>query len=146
MTFLPQEIIRAKRDGRELTAAEIEDFIKGLTSGRVTEGQAAAFAMATFFRPMSAPECVALTRAMTQSGEVLAWDLPGPVLDKHSTGGVGDAVSLALAPAVAACGGYVPMISGRGLGHTGGTLDKLESIPGFRVDLPVERFAELVDS
>jgi thymidine phosphorylase len=144
MTFLPQEIIRAKRDGRELTAAEIEDFIKGLTSGRVTEGQAAAFAMATFFRPMSAPECVALTRAMTLSGDVLAWDLPGPILDKHSTGGVGDAVSLALAPAVAACGGYVPMISGRGLGHTGGTLDKLDSIPGYRSQPDLSAFRRVV--
>jgi thymidine phosphorylase len=142
--LLPQEIIRAKRDGRELTAAEIEGFIAGLTSGRVTEGQAAAFAMATFFRPMSLAECVALTRAMTRSGDVLAWDLPGPVLDKHSTGGVGDAVSLALAPAVAACGGYVPMISGRGLGHTGGTLDKLDSIPGYRSQPHLAAFRRVV--
>jgi thymidine phosphorylase len=142
--LLPQEIIRAKRDGRELSASEIEGFIAGLTSGRVTEGQAAAFAMATFFRPMSADECVALTRAMTRSGDVLAWDLPGPVLDKHSTGGVGDAVSLALAPAVAACGGYVPMISGRGLGHTGGTLDKLDSIPGYRSQPDLAAFRQVV--
>src|SRR5512141_599022 len=131
MTHLPQEIIRRKRDGGTLDAADIESFIQGLTSGRVSEGQAASFAMAVFFRGLSVPERVALTRAMTHSGEVLTWDLPGPVLDKHSTGGVGDAISLALAPAVAACGGYVPMISGRGLGHTGGTLDKLESIPGY---------------
>jgi thymidine phosphorylase len=144
VTFLPQEIIRARRDGQELTAAEIEGFIAGLTSGRVTEGQAAAFAMATFFRPMTASECVALTRAMTRSGDVLAWDLPGPVLDKHSTGGVGDAVSLALAPAVAACGGYVPMISGRGLGHTGGTLDKLDSIPGYRSQPDLAAFRQVV--
>jgi thymidine phosphorylase len=130
--FIPQEIIRAKRDGRELSSDEIEAFIEGLTSGRVSEGQVAAFAMAVFFRPMTGPECVALTEAMTRSGTRLAWDLPGPVLDKHSTGGVGDAVSLALAPAVAACGGFVPMISGRGLGHTGGTLDKLDAIPGYR--------------
>ena len=131
MTPLPQEIIRRKRDGATLGPAEIEAFIGGLTAGRVSEGQAAAFAMAVFFRGMSVEERVALTRAMTQSGEILGWDLPGPVLDKHSTGGVGDAVSLALAPAVAACGGFVPMISGRGLGHTGGTLDKLDSIPGY---------------
>ena len=131
MTFLPQETIRQKRDGCVLQAEQIEDFIEGLTSGRVSEGQAASFAMAVFFRGLSVAERVALTRAMTHSGEVLRWDLPGPVLDKHSTGGVGDTVSLALAPAVAACGGYVPMISGRGLGHTGGTLDKLDSIPGY---------------
>lgn len=128
---LPQEIIRAKRDGGTLPPEEIEGFIAGLTTGRVSEGQAAAFAMAVFFRGLSVEERVALTRAMMRSGEVLAWNLPGPVLDKHSTGGVGDTVSLALGPAVAACGGYVPMISGRGLGHTGGTLDKLDSIPGY---------------
>src|SRR3954447_16553812 len=131
MTLLPQEIIRTKRDGGVLPAEQIQDFIEGLTTGRVSEGQAASFAMAVFFRGLSLPERVALTRAMTLSGEVLQWDLPGPVLDKHSTGGVGDTVSLALAPAVAACGGYVPMISGRGLGHTGGTLDKLDAIPGY---------------
>ena len=128
---LPQEIIRAKRDGRPLSADEIAFLIEGLTAGSVSEAQAAAFAMAVFFRGLSTEERVALTRAMTRSGEVLAWDLPGPVLDKHSTGGVGDTVSLALAPAVAACGGFVPMISGRGLGHTGGTLDKMDSIPGY---------------
>ncbi|MFH6784414.1 MULTISPECIES: thymidine phosphorylase [Methylobacterium] len=131
MTLLPQELIRLKRDGHALAPEAIEAFIAGLTDGRVTEGQAAAFAMAVFFRGLSLPERVALTRAMTRSGTVLTWDLPGPVLDKHSTGGVGDTVSLPLAPMVAACGGYVPMISGRGLGHTGGTLDKLDSIPGY---------------
>ncbi|MDJ1157607.1 thymidine phosphorylase [Chelatococcus sp. SYSU_G07232] len=131
MAFLPQEIIRKKRDGGRLEEAEIAFLIEGLTSGRVSEGQAAAFAMAVFFRGMERDERVALTRAMMRSGTVLTWDLPGPVLDKHSTGGVGDTVSLALAPAVAACGGYVPMISGRGLGHTGGTLDKLDAIPGY---------------
>jgi len=132
--ILPQEIIRAKRDGRDLTGAEIGAFIAGLTSGAVTEGQAAAFAMAVFFNGMTLDERVALTRAMTLSGETLDWrapDLPGPVLDKHSTGGVGDNVSLMLAPMLAACGAFVPMISGRGLGHTGGTLDKLDSIPGY---------------
>ena len=132
MGFLPQEIIRRKRDGAELTPAEIGQMIGGLTDGRVTEGQAAAFAMAVFFRNMTTRERVALTEAMRDSGTVLDWsDLPGPALDKHSTGGVGDTVSLMLGPAVAACGGFVPMISGRGLGHTGGTLDKLDSVPGY---------------
>ncbi len=131
---LPQEIIRAKRDGRTLTADEIGEFVAGLTSGAVSEGQAAAFAMAVFFQGMTLDERIALTRAMTLSGETLNWqapDLPGPILDKHSTGGVGDNVSLMLAPMLAACGAFVPMISGRGLGHTGGTLDKLDSIPGY---------------
>ncbi|WP_375410099.1 thymidine phosphorylase [uncultured Methylobacterium sp.] len=141
---LPQEVIRAKRDGHALDGAEIEAFIAGLTDGRVTEGQAAAFAMAVFFRGLSLPERVALTRAMTRSGTVLAWDLPGPAIDKHSSGGVGDAVSLVLAPMVAACGGYVPMISGRGLGHTGGTLDKLASIPGYDSAPDLDRFRRVV--
>ena len=129
--MIPQEIIRRKRDGHRLHDSEIAQFIDGLTHGQVTEGQAAAFAMAVFFRGMERGECVALTRAMTESGVRMEWDLPGPALDKHSTGGIGDTVSLLLAPLVAACGGYVPMISGRGLGHTGGTLDKLDSIPGY---------------
>ncbi len=140
--MLPQEVIRAKRDGGRLAEEEIAAFIAGLTGGAVTEAQAAAFAMAVFFNGMDDGETVALTRAMTQSGTVLRWDdLPGPALDKHSTGGVGDTVSLMLAPAVAACGGFVPMISGRGLGHTGGTLDKLDSIPGYDTapDLPLFR-------
>ena len=141
---LPQEIIRDKRDGRALSEADIAGFIEGLVGERVTEGQAAAFAMAVFFRGLSLDERVALTRAMRDSGTVLAWDLPGPVLDKHSTGGVGDTVSLALAPMVAACGGYVPMISGRGLGHTGGTLDKLASIPGYDVAPGLDRFRAVV--
>jgi len=129
---LPQEVIRKKRDGEPLAAEEIAFIVKGLTSGAVSEGQAAAFAMAVFFRGMSRDEAVALTVAMRDSGAVLDWsDLSGPVLDKHSTGGVGDNVSLMLAPALAAAGAYVPMISGRGLGHTGGTLDKLDSIPGY---------------
>jgi thymidine phosphorylase len=132
--MLPQEIIRRKRDGEALSAAEIEGFIAGLTSGAVTEGQAAAFAMAVFFKGMDLDERVALTRAMMRSGSVLDWRearLPGPILDKHSTGGIGDNVSLMLAPMLAACGAFTPMISGRGLGHTGGTLDKLDSIPGY---------------
>jgi len=129
---LPQEVIRKKRDGSTLGADEIGDFIAGLTTGDVTEGQAAAFAMAVFFNGMRPEETVALTLAMRDSGSTLSWhDLDGPVLDKHSTGGIGDKVSLILAPLIAAIGGYVPMISGRGLGHTGGTLDKLESIPGY---------------
>lgn len=130
--MLPQEIIRRKRDGGRLSAAEIAFFVDGLTRGTVTEGQVAAFGMAVFFNGMNRDEAVALTLAMRDSGDVLDWsDLPGPVTDKHSTGGVGDNVSLMLAPIVAACGAFVPMISGRGLGHTGGTLDKMDSIPGY---------------
>jgi thymidine phosphorylase len=132
VTFLPQEIIVQKRDGGELAKAEIGEFIAGLTDGSVSQAQAAAFAMAVFFRDMTLAERVALTAAMRDSGTVLDWsDLDGPVVDKHSTGGVGDNVSLMLAPILAACGVYVPMISGRGLGHTGGTLDKFDSIPGY---------------
>ncbi|SFL25000.1 thymidine phosphorylase [Methylobacterium pseudosasicola] len=141
---LPQETIRAKRDGQALDPEEIAAFVRGLTDGAVGEGQAAAFAMAVFFRGLALPERVALTRAMAESGTVLAWDLPGPVLDKHSTGGIGDTVSLPLAPMVAACGGYVPMISGRGLGHTGGTLDKLASIPGYDATPGLDTFRRVV--
>ncbi|WP_157019316.1 thymidine phosphorylase [Mesorhizobium xinjiangense] len=131
--MLPQEIIRRKRDGEALSDAEIAEFVAGITSGAVSQGQAAAFAMAVFFNGMAREEAVALTRAMRDSGETLSWDdVDGAVVDKHSTGGVGDNVSLMLAPIVAACGAYVPMISGRGLGHTGGTLDKMDSIPGYR--------------
>ena len=146
-TFLPQEIIRRKRDGGALSAAEIVFFVHGLTDGSISEGQAAAFAMAVFFRSMSMDERVVLTRAMAQSGRVIDWssaNLSGPVLDKHSTGGVGDKVSLMLAPLVAACGGCVPMISGRGLGHTGGTLDKLDSIPGYRTAPDLALFRKVV--
>jgi thymidine phosphorylase len=142
--FLPQEVIRAKRDGKRLAAQDIERFVKGLVEGKVSEGQAAAFAMAVLFRGLDLEERVALTRAMMHSGEVLRWELPGPALDKHSTGGVGDNVSLVLAPAVAACGGYVPMISGRGLGHTGGTLDKLEAIPGYQAQPDLALFRRVV--
>jgi thymidine phosphorylase len=142
--MLPQEIIRAKRDGRELTTEQIDDFVAGLTSGDVADAQAAAFAMAVYFRGMTTDEAVALTRAMTRSGAQLSWALDGPVLDKHSTGGVGDTVSLMLAPLVAACGGYVPMISGRGLGHTGGTYDKFESIPGYRATPSLAEFRRVV--
>ncbi len=132
--MLPQEVVRHKRDGRALTDEEIAFFVAGITDGSITEGQAAAFAMAVFFRGMIRRELVALTRGMRDSGTVLDWsdaDLPGPVLDKHSTGGVGDKVSLMLAPIVAACGGAVPMISGRGLGHSGGTLDKMDALAGY---------------
>ncbi len=145
MALMPQEIIRKKRDGMGLGAEEIAFMVAGLTDGRVTEGQAAAFAMAVFFRDMSRDERVALTLAMRDSGDVLEWpDAGGPVLDKHSTGGVGDNVSLMLAPIIAACGGVVPMISGRGLGHTGGTLDKLESIPGYNTQPENDLFRKAV--
>ncbi|HEY6086625.1 MAG TPA: thymidine phosphorylase [Burkholderiaceae bacterium] len=136
--LLPAEIIRIKRDGGALDAAQIGAFVQGLTSrdGRWSEGQVAALAMAVLLKGMARAECVALTRAMTQSGEVLDWShagIDGPIVDKHSTGGVGDKVSLMLAPIVAACGGFVPMVSGRGLGHTGGTLDKMQSLAGYEV-------------
>ncbi len=132
--MLPQEIIRTKRDDGTLDDAAIAEFITGISDGSVADEQLGAFAMAVFLNGMTRDECVALTLAMRDSGSVMDWSapgLPGPVLDKHSTGGVGDAVSLILGPWVAACGGFVPMISGRGLGHTGGTLDKLASIPGY---------------
>ena len=142
--MLPQEIIRRKRDGGRVSDEEIALLVAGLTDGSVSEGQVAAFAMAVFFRGMELSERVALTRAMRDSGTVLAWDLPGPALDKHSSGGVGDDLSLMLAPMVAACGGYVPMISGRGLGHTGGTLDKLDAVPGYRTQPDNDLFARVV--
>ncbi len=131
----PQDIIRTKRDGQALAAGAIDAFVTGLVDASWSEAQAAAMAMAIFCHGLSNDETRLLTAAMTRSGELLDWAgacLDGPVLDKHSTGGVGDKVSLALAPIVAACGGFVPMISGRGLAHSGGTLDKLESIPGYR--------------
>jgi thymidine phosphorylase len=132
MVFLPQEVIIKKRNGEILASTEIADFIAGFSSGTVSHAQAAAFAMAVYFQDMTMPERVALTVAMRDSGTVLDWsDLDGPVADKHSTGGVGDNVSLMLAPILAAIGIYVPMISGRGLGHTGGTLDKFDAIPGY---------------
>ena len=143
--FLPQEIIRAKRDGNELAPEEIACFIQGLTDGSIGEGQVAAFAMAVFLEGMTRDETVALTLAMRDSGRVLDWSgLPGPVVDKHSTGGIGDKVSLVLAPVLAACGAFVPMLSGRGLGHTGGTLDKLESIPGYTTQPELDRLRRVV--
>ena len=143
--FLPQEVIRAKRDGCVLPDDAIAAFVAGIGDGTVSEGQAAAMAMAVCLNGMTAPECVALTRAMTTSGRVLEWpDLGRPILDKHSTGGVGDKVSLILAPIMAACGAAVPMISGRGLGHTGGTLDKLDAIPGYDTAPDIDTFQRIV--
>jgi thymidine phosphorylase len=143
--MLPQEIIRRKRDGHALSAEEISMVVRGITDGSLGDAQVAAFAMAVFLRGMNTDECVALTSAMAASGARLAWrDMPGPLLDKHSTGGVGDKVSLVLAPIVAACGGCVPMISGRGLGHTGGTLDKLAAIPGYCTDPDIATFQRIV--
>ena len=143
--MLAQEIIRRKRDGHALPSAEINQFVRGLVDGSWSEGQVAALAMAVFLRGMGRDECVALTHAMLHSGRVMAWpDMPGPVLDKHSTGGVGDKISLMLAPLVAACGGYVPMISGRGLGHTGGTCDKFEAIPGYTTTPEAAQFDRVV--
>ena len=145
--FLPQEIIRKKRDGQALSEDEIRFFINGVRDNTVSEGQIAALAMTIHFHDMSLPERVALTMAMRDSGTVLNWqslNLNGPIVDKHSTGGVGDVTSLMLGPMVAACGGYVPMISGRGLGHTGGTLDKLEAIPGFNIFPDDEAFRRII--
>ncbi|MGM0480470.1 MAG: thymidine phosphorylase [Pseudomonadota bacterium] len=133
--FIAQEAIRAKRDGKVLSDQQIQQFVSGITEQTISEGQIAAMAMAIYFQGMQDHEKATLTLAMRDSGEILNWqqmDLGGPVLDKHSTGGVGDVVSLMLGPIVAACGGYVPMISGRGLGHTGGTLDKFDAIPGYQ--------------
>jgi thymidine phosphorylase len=145
--FLPQEIIRKKRDGQALSEAEIRFFINGVRDNSVSEGQIAALAMTIYFHDMTLDERVALTMAMRDSGTVLNWkslNLNGPIVDKHSTGGVGDVTSLMLGPMVAACGGYVPMISGRGLGHTGGTLDKLEAIPGFDIFPSDDRFRQII--
>ncbi len=144
--YLPQEIIRKKRDGEELSAEEIQFFVQGVSQNKVSEGQIAALAMAIYFNEMTMPERIALTCAMRDSGTVINWDrmnFDGPIVDKHSTGGVGDVTSLMLGPMVAACGGFVPMISGRGLGHTGGTLDKLESIPGYNITPNNDEFGEV---
>ena len=144
---LPQEIIRRKRDGAALSAGEIAAFVSGLTRGSIGGEQIAAFAMAVTLKGMNRAETVALVESMTHSGSTLDWRgcaLPGPLVDKHSTGGIGDNVSLILAPALAACGAFVPMISGRGLGHTGGTLDKLEAIPGYRSSVTHLEFQRVV--
>ncbi len=143
----PQEIIASKRDGHSLSEPQIQQFVRGLVEGTWSEGQIAAMAMAIYLQGLASGECVALTHAMLHSGRILAWpDMPGPVLDKHSTGGVGDKLSLMLAPMVAACGGYVPMISGRGLGHTGGTCDKLAAIPGYCINPEPRVFDHVVRS
>ncbi|TKC85935.1 thymidine phosphorylase [Trinickia terrae] len=145
--LLPQEFIRKKRDRQPLAADEIAAFMRGVADGSVTDSQISAFAMAVYFNDLSVAERVALTHAQRDSGRVLDWralDLDGPVIDKHSTGGVGDLTSLLLGPMVAACGGYVPMISGRGLGHTGGTLDKLNAIPGYDTAPDTARFQRVV--
>ena len=139
-------IILAKvRDQVPLQKEEILEFTKGLADGFVSDAQASAFAMAVCLHGLSNRERVDLTLAMRDTGNVRTWDLPGPVIDKHSTGGIGDNVSLVLAPMLAACGAYVPMVSGRGLGHTGGTLDKLESIPGYRTQVSGEEFERVVN-
>lgn len=138
--MITKEILARKRDGAALGADQIAYLVAGIADGRLTEGQVAAFAMAICCRGMSGPECVALTHAMTHSGRVLDWRFLGkPVVDKHSTGGVGDKTSLMLAPILAAAGAAVPMISGRGLGHTGGTLDKMDAIPGYQSRPSLER-------
>ena len=139
-----RRIIAGIRDGKGLSRESADWFAKGLASGDVTDAQAGAFAMAVLLKGLGEDARVALTEAMRDSGDVLTWNLPGPVIDKHSTGGIGDCTSLLVAPALAACGAYVPMISGRGLGHTGGTLDKLESIPGFRTGFGTEDLHRLV--
>ena len=145
--MLPVQLIRKKRDGDALDDAELRWFIGAVTDGSIPDYQVAAMLMAIFFRGLDAQELASWADAMTRSGDIIDLSrIKRAKVDKHSTGGVGDKISIPLAPAVAACGVAVPMVSGRGLGHTGGTLDKLESIPGFRVDLPVDRFAELVDT
>jgi pyrimidine-nucleoside phosphorylase len=139
------DLIQRKRDGSELSREEIDFFVRGYARGEIPDYQASALAMAVFFRGMSPEETSSLTESMMRSGEVLDLSgLPGPKADKHSTGGVGDKTSPILAPLAAACGIVVPMISGRGLGHSGGTLDKLESIPGFRVDLDLAEFRSVL--
>ncbi|MGE0465143.1 MAG: thymidine phosphorylase [Steroidobacteraceae bacterium] len=142
MTWLPQETIRIKREGGVLAAGDLQRLARGIADGSLGDAQVAAFAMAVFFRGMTAAECAAFTLAMRDTGEIFDWSgesLPGPVLDKHSTGGIGDLVSLVLGPMLAACGAWVPMITGRGLAHTGGTVDKLESIPGYQTQPSPER-------
>ena len=142
---IPQEIIRLKRDGQALDAQAINGFVSGLVDGNFSDSQVGAMAMAIFQQGMSLDERVDFTKAMMHSGDVLSWhDFDGPIVDKHSTGGVGDKVSFMLAAIVSACGGYVPMISGRGLGHTGGTADKLESIAGFNVQPSISEFKRIV--
>jgi thymidine phosphorylase len=143
--IIPQEIIRLKRNGQVLNEQAINGFVSGLVDGNFSDSQVGAMAMAIFQQGMSIDERVNFTKAMMHSGDVLSWEgFDGPIVDKHSTGGVGDKVSFMLAAIVAACGGYVPMISGRGLGHTGGTADKLESIAGFNVQPSISEFKSIV--
>ena len=145
--WLPQALLQRKRNGEALDAPALRRWMRGVAEGRVSDAQLGAFAMAVCLRGMSAAETLALTLAMRDSGDCLDWHaagLDGPLLDKHSTGGVGDLTSLVLGPLIAACGGYVPMLSGRGLGHTGGTLDKLESIPGLRSEVDPTRLQQVV--
>jgi thymidine phosphorylase len=142
--MLPAEVIRLKRDGAALEPEQIRFLVAGIADGSLSDAQVGALAMALFLRGMEPAERVALTEAMRDSGTVIDWDSDRPVLDKHSTGGVGDKVSLMLAPIVAACGGAVPMISGRGLGHTGGTLDKLDTVPGYDTTPSVDRLRAVV--
>ncbi|HET8758109.1 MAG TPA: thymidine phosphorylase, partial [Solirubrobacteraceae bacterium] len=143
--MLAAEVIRRKRDGQALSREELEFLVAGITDGSLSDAQVGALAMALFLRGMDAGERVAFTAAMTRSGTVMEWDLDRPVIDKHSTGGVGDKVSLMLAPILAACGGAVPMISGRGLGHTGGTLDKLDSVPGYETRPDLDALRRVID-
>jgi pyrimidine-nucleoside phosphorylase len=141
----PSEIIQKKRDGHELSTHEIDSFIHGLQNGNVADYQASAWLMAIYFQGMSPAETAALTESMLNSGKRIDLsDIPGPKVDKHSTGGVGDKVSLILAPLAAACGLVVPMMAGRGLGHSGGTLDKLEAISGFRVNLSEAEYKRIL--
>ena len=143
--MLPQEIIRKKRDGQKLKQSEISEFIQGVTDGSIMDAQTAALTMAIFLQHMDAEETAALTLAMRDSGDVMQWrGFDKPIVDKHSSGGVGDKVSLMLAPLLACCDVYVPMISGRGLGHTGGTLDKFDSIPGYQTSPSNEKFRQTV--
>jgi len=145
--MLTEEFIQRKKTGKSLSDADIHAFVRGITDRSVSNEQIAAFAMAVNFQDMNAEETASLTLAMRDSGVSLGWKdlaLDGPVVDKHSTGGVGDTVSLLLAPLLAACGCYVPMISGRGLGHTGGTLDKMESIPGYDINIPLKKLRDVV--
>ncbi len=147
LASLSREIIRKKRDGQELSQSDINSFVSGIVSGHVSDSQIAAFCMAVFLNRFNLDECVLLTQAMAHSGQVINWQEEGinaPVIDKHSTGGVGDKVSLILAPILAACEVYVPMISGRGLGHTGGTLDKMTAIPGYNVQPSLSDFKAIV--
>src|SRR5437899_891307 len=145
MKFL--SLLEAKRDGQRLTAAQVREIVSAVVAGKIPDYQLAAFLMAVFFRRLDTEETTALTLAMRDSGDVLTFPKdPRPLVDKHSTGGVGDKVSLPLAPLLACLGFRVPMISGRGLGITGGTLDKLDSIPGFQTSIPTERIVEIVQT